>query len=153
MPPGPRSGETARVALFADAPVSAEVRNQVISLCRRRNASLLVLAPRGQAVATTVVEALLPALEQAGIDWDIAPLTGDSVQAAQDYLATHPELAVVTCDGHSGLAQAIFDGRDTRHMLPMPLLINFTMEPGTRICRHGSFPEVDWLRPDLNRGI
>lgn len=153
LPREGRSTATARVALYADALVGEGVREQVISLCRRRGASLLVLAPAGQALATSVVEALLPALEQAGIDWDIAPLSGDPVTAARAWLATHGGIELVACDGRSGLAQAVFDERDTRHMLPVPILINLLVEPGAGMLRPGSFPEIDWLRPDLNRGF
>lgn len=156
LPFMPRAGQscgTARVALYADALVAAGVAEQVLSLCRRKGASLVVLAPAGQALATSILEALLPALERADIEWDIAPLSGEPVNAARAYLTTHAGIELIVCDGRSGLAQSVFDESDTRHMLPVTILINLIVEPGAGTPRPGSFPEIDWLRPDLNRGF
>ncbi len=158
------------VALYADAPVAPGLEGQVLALCRRKNASLVVLAPAGEALATSIVEALLPALERASIDWSIIPLQGDPVKAAHCHLVAHPEPALVACEGGSALAQAIFDQGDTRHWLPMTVLIDVAPElgpvhncfVGQNNCeqalgatrrRPGPPAKTDWLHPDLYRGF
>lgn len=156
----PASRETAglcagqrRVALLADTPVSRGAMEQILALCQRMTASLVVLAPADRALATSILEALLPTLKQAGIDWDIVPLTGDLRKAVQDYLTTHAEVELVACDSRSGLAQAMFDGGSAGHILPVPLLMPLIVEP-VAAWRPAEIPgEIDWLRPDLNRGF
>lgn len=141
-----------RVALLADTPVSRDTMAQVLALCQRMSASLVVLAPADRALATSILEALLPALEQAGIDWDIAPLSGDLFSTARDYLAAHPEVELVACDSRSGLAQVMFGESGAGHILPVPILIPLIIEPVAARQPAERAGEIDWLRPDLNRG-
>lgn len=151
--PAPRENGHARVALYADAPVAPCLERQLLALCRRKNASLVVLAPAGEALATSIIEALLPALERAGIDWSIIPLQGDPVKAAHRHLVAHPEPVLVACAGVSALAQTIFDQGDARGWLPMPVLIDVAAELGATRRRPGPPAKTDWLHPDLNRGF
>lgn len=156
----PISRETARllprlrrIALLADTPVSRGTVEQVFALCRRMTASLVVIAPADRALATSILEEFLPSLEQAAVEWDIAPLGGDLYKAAQGYLATHAEIELVVCDGRSRLAQAILDGRGAGRILPTSAPILLIVESGATPRPTETPEEIDWLHPDLNRGF
>ena len=126
---------------------------QVLALCRRMTASLVVIAPVDRALATSILEAFLPSLEQAGIGWDIAPLSGELCEAVQGYLATHAEVELVVCDSDSLLAQAMLDGRGAGGSLPVPVPLLLIVEPMATRRPAEITAEIDWLRPDLNRGF
>ena len=143
-----------RVALLADAPVSQGTMAQLIALCQRMTASLVVFAPADRALATSILEAFLPKLEQADIEWDIVPLRGDRCKAIHDYLTTHTEIELVACDIQSGLAQALLDGGNAGRIMPVPILMPLIVEPIAAMRPpEVSAGEIDWLRPDLNRGF
>lgn len=149
---GATSG-SARMALYADAPLSEDMRGQLISYCRRRGASLLILAPVAQALAASILETLLPTLEHAGIGWSVVPLSGEPVKAARAFLAAHPGIRFVACDGRSGLAESMLDDADSGHVPAVSILLCLFGEPAAATRPPASFPEIDWLRPDLNRGF
>ena len=126
---------------------------QVIALCRRMTASLLVIVPAERAIATPMLEAFLPTLEQAEIEWDIVPLRGDHCKAIQDYLTAHIEVELVACDIRSELAQAMLGGDNAGRILSVPILMPLIVEPIAVRQPAETSGEIDWLRPDLNRGF
>lgn len=112
-----------RVALFMGSELPSHVMEYIIQTCVRLQHDLTVLTFESDSTARDLLKPHEGALKAAGIDMQLAVLTGNSMPQLARYLRSHPEIAFLACKETGYLGRSYLMGTQQKNALPVPVVV------------------------------
>jgi len=122
-----------RIAIYLGSELPAEVMEYVIQTCSRLQHELSVLTFQSETTARTLLSPHMGALDAAGIDVEVATLSGDPVTGLNRYLRGHSEIVFLACKDSGYLGRSYLNGTQRKNALPVPVVVVTTAANSTSI--------------------
>ncbi len=112
-----------QVALYMGSELPADMMHYVIQTCARLKHRLAVLTFQSEHDARAVLNPYADTLAAAGIEMQVAVLSGDIVSGLAHYLRRHPEVAFLACNETGYLGRSFMNGSQRQDILPVPVVL------------------------------
>jgi len=119
------------IALYTGSELPSEVMDYVIETCLRLKNDLTVLTFESKKASTALLQPYENILAKAGINMQVANLTGDPITGLARYLRKHPEVAFLACKDSGYLGRSYVNSSQRKNALPVPIVVVATSKTVT----------------------